>query len=85
MMISHMVSMSFCSSSVSNRFLNSSWNSMFFDPIRMTSTLGGHLVNYYLSFSLYVQFDVAHNQSVVSSNVDLVDDCYIRDDIWPVC
>ena len=28
-------------------------------------------------FHLYVQFDVAHNHSVVTSNVDLVDDCYI--------
>ena len=31
------------------------------------------------------QFDVAHNQSVVTSNIDLVDDCYVCDDVWPVC
>ena len=33
--------------SVSNRFLNSSWNSIFFDPIRVASTLGGLLVIYF--------------------------------------
>ena len=33
----------------------------------------------------YVQFDVALSHSVVTSNVDLVDDRYVYDDIWPVC
>ena len=36
-------------------------------------------------FHLYVQFDVAYNESVVTSSVDLVDDCYVFDDVWPVC
>ena len=52
MTASLMVSMSFSSCSVSNRFLNSSWNSIFFDPIRVTSILGGFLViNFFLSIS----------------------------------
>ena len=33
---------------------------------------------------LYVQFDVAHNQSVFTSKVDLVDDYYVCRDVWPV-
>ena len=37
-MVSLMVSMSSSSCNVSNRFLNSSWNSMFFDPICLAST-----------------------------------------------
>ena len=36
--------MSSSSCSISNRFLNSSWNSIFFDPIRVASTVGGLLV-----------------------------------------
>ena len=36
-------------------------------------------------FHLYVQFDVAHNHSVVTSNVGLVYDCYVCDYVWPVC
>ena len=37
------------------------------------------------SFHVYVQFDVAHNQSAITSNVDIVDDdCYVCDDVWPV-
>ncbi|KAK2170754.1 hypothetical protein NP493_1143g00056 [Ridgeia piscesae] len=43
-MVSLMVSMSSSSCNVSNRFLNSSWNSITFDPIRMASTLGGLLI-----------------------------------------
>ena len=39
-----MVSMSSISCSVSNRFLNSSWNSIFFYPICVVSILGGILV-----------------------------------------
>ena len=42
--MSVMVSMSSSSCRVSNRFLNSSWNSIFFDPIRVASILGGLLV-----------------------------------------
>ena len=34
---------------------------------------------------LYVQFDVNIDHYVVISNVDLVDDCYVCDDVWPVC
>ena len=42
----------FCNCSVSNRFLNSSRISIFFDPIRMASILGGHIViNFFLSAS----------------------------------
>ena len=40
-MVCLMVSMSFSSCRVSNRFLNSSWNSIFVDPIRVASSLGG--------------------------------------------
>ena len=43
-MVSPMLSMPSSYSSVSNLILNSSWNSIFFDPIRVTSTLGGLLV-----------------------------------------
>ena len=51
-MVSLMVSMSSSSCSVSNRFLNSSWNSIFFDPICAVSTLGGLLViTFFLSTS----------------------------------
>ena len=39
-----MVSVSFSSCSVSNRFLNSSSNSMFFDPVSVVSILGVLLV-----------------------------------------
>ena len=79
MMVSLMGSMSSSSCSASNRFLNSSWNSIFFDPIWLASSLGNQL----FPFHLYVQFD--HNHSVVTFNVDLVDDCYVCDDVWPVC
>ena len=55
MMVSLMVSMLSSSCSVSNRFLNSNWNSIFFDPIRVASTLGGLLViKYFLSTSTYI-------------------------------
>ena len=54
---------------------------IFFDPIRVASTLGHNICPFYL----YAHFDVAHNQAVVTSNVDLVDDCYARDDVWSVC
>ena len=84
-MASLMVSMPSNSCTVSNPFLNSSWNSIFFDHIRMTSTLSALFVIIFVPFHLYVQFDVAHNQSVVTSNVELVDDCYVCDDVWPVC
>ena len=50
--------MSSSSCNVSSWFLNSSLNSIFFDPIGVAFTL--------------------------SSNVDLVDDCYVCDDVWPV-
>ena len=50
--VSLMVSMSSSYCSVSNTFLNSSWNSIFFDPIRVASTLGGLMViNVFLSTS----------------------------------
>ena len=49
-MVSLMVSISSSYCSVSNRFLNSSWNSIFFDSV--SSTLGGLLViNYFVSTS----------------------------------
>ena len=53
--VSLMVSMSSSSCSVSNRFLNSSWNSIFLDPICVASTLGGLLVINCFPFHLYVQ------------------------------
>ena len=80
-MVALMVSMSSSSCIVLNRFLNSSWNSIFINPIRVASTLGGLLVISFFPFYLYAQLGVAHNHSVVTSNVDLVDDCYV----WPVC
>ena len=43
-MASLMASMSSSSCSVSNPFFNSCWNAIFFDPIRVASTLGGLLV-----------------------------------------
>ena len=52
LMVSLMVSMSSSSCSVSNRFLNSSWNSIFVEPICAASTLGGLLaINFFLSTS----------------------------------
>ena len=72
-MVSLMTSMSSSSCSVSNRILNSSWNSIFFDLIFVAPTPDDILVINFVSFHLYVLFDVAHNQSVVTSNVDLVD------------
>ena len=51
-MVSLVVSMSSNYCSVSNRFLNLSWNSIFVDPVRVASTLGGLLVfNCFLSTS----------------------------------
>ena len=51
-MVSLMVSLSSSSCSVSNRLLNSSWKSIFFNPIRVASTLGGLVfVNVFLSTS----------------------------------
>ena len=60
-MVSLMVSMasSFCSAS--HQFPNSSWNSIFFDPIWWP--LGHQL----FPFHLHVQLNVAHNHSVVTS------------------
>ena len=52
-MVSLMVSMSSSSCSVSNRFLSSSWNSIFFDPILVASTLCVCLVtNVFMSTSM---------------------------------
>ena len=76
--VSLMVSISSSSSSVSYRFLNSSWNSIFFDPICVASTIYGH---HFFPFHLYDQFDTAHSHSVVTYNVDLVDDCYVCDHV----
>ena len=42
--VSLVVSLSSSYCSVSNRFLNSSWNSFFFDPVCLESTLGGLLI-----------------------------------------
>ena len=84
-MVLLMVSMLSSSCSVPNQFLNSRWNWIFFDPICVASTLSGLLIINAFPFHLCVQFDVAHNCSVVTSNVDLIADCYICDDIWFVC
>ena len=52
MMVSVMVSMSSSSCSVSNCFLSSNLNSIFFDPIYVASTFGGMLViSWFLSTS----------------------------------
>ena len=55
MMVSRMVSMSSSSSCVLNhRFLNLSWNLIFFDPIRVASTLSSLLViNSFLTISTF--------------------------------
>ena len=74
-----LMSSSFCS--VSKRFLNSSWNAIFFDSTCVASTTWWPLGHLFFPFHPYVQFDVVHNQSVVTSNVDLVDDCYICEDV----
>ena len=74
-MVSLMVSMSSGSCSVSNRFFNSSWNSIFFlYPICVGSALGGLLVVDVFPFHLDAQFDVARNHAVVTSSVVLVHD-----------
>ena len=77
MKVTLIVSMSSSCCSVSNRFLNSIWNSIFFDTTRWP--LGHHF-----PFHLYVQFD-AHRHSVVTFSVDFLDDCYVCDDGSPVC
>ena len=84
-MVLHMVSILTSSCSVPNQFLNSSWNSIFFDPICVASILGGLLIISVFPFHLCVHSDVARNCSVVTSNVDLIADCYICDNIWFVC
>ena len=57
-------------------FSNSSWNSIFFDPMCMVSTLGGLLlIDFVFSISNYYG---------MTSNVDVVDSSYVCDDIWPV-
>ena len=78
--VSLIVSMSSSFCSVTNRFLNSSWNSIFFDPICVASTLGG-LGHQLFPFHLYVQIDLAHDHSVATPIVDLGDDCYVCDDV----
>ena len=65
------VSMSSSSCNVSNRFLNSSWNSIVFDLICVASWWP--LCQKCFPFPPLRPFDVAHNHSVVTSNVDLVD------------
>ena len=79
-MISPMVSMSSSYCRVLNRFVKASWYSNFFDPICVASwwPLRHHLFPFHV---VYVQFDVARNQPVATSNVDLVDDCYVCDDV----
>ena len=57
-------------------FSNSSWNSIFFEPMCMVSTLGGLLLIDFFSIS---------NHYVMTSNVDVVDESYVCVDIWPVC
>jgi len=64
------VSMSFISCSASYRCLNSIWKSRH---------------QHCASSVSYVQSDVAHNHFVAIFNVDLVDDCYVCDVVWPVC
>ena len=78
--VSLMVSMSSSSCNLSNRFLNSSWNLIFFDPIYVSSTPGGFLGIKCFPFHLYIQFYVAHSYYVVTFNVDLIDDSYVCDD-----
>ena len=61
-MVSRMVSMSSRYCSVSNRFLNSSWNSIFYDCI----------CHSLFPFYVHAQFNVAYSHSVVTSNVVVV-------------
>ena len=77
-MVSPILSKSYSSCSVSNWFLNSSWNSNFFDPSRVAFTLGGLLV-------INVFISISTSSLVVTSNVDLVDDYYVSGYILPVC
>ena len=73
-MVSLMVSMSSSACSVQNRLLNSSWNSIFFGPIRVASTLGRLFV---IMFTL----STSTSSLMFTSNVDSVDDCYVSDDV----
>ena len=63
-LVSLMVSMSSSFFSVSNRFLNSSWNSTFFDPSWVTSSLGGLFMFFLSAFTSSLLW--LHNHSVVS-------------------
>ena len=84
MMVSVMVSMSSSSCSVSNRFLNSSWNSIFFDPICAVSTLGGLLVIIFFmstsTSSLMLLITIMFSLPMLSWLMTVT-----SDDGWPVC
>ena len=78
------MSSSYCS--VPNRLLNSSWNSTFFDHIRVASTLFGLLViSFFLSTSTSSLMLLVASLWSFPTNVDLVDDCNVCDDVWLVC
>ena len=84
LMVSLMVSMPSSSCRVTNRFLNSRWNSIFFDPIYLASTLGGLLViNVFLSTSttsLILFITILWSLPMLTW---LIDDCYVCDEVWP--
>ena len=63
-MLSLMVSMSSSSCSVSNRFINSSWNSIFFDYIRVAHTLEGLLV---IIVFLFISFSTSSLMLLITS------------------
>ena len=80
--VSLMVSMSSSSCSVSNRFLNSNSNLIFFDPIRVASTLGHQC---FLSTSTSNLMLLITSLLSLPMLTGLIDDCYVCDEVWPVC
>ena len=80
-MVSLMETMSSSSGSASNRFLNSSWNSI--TLIVLVYIYSCWTLGHYFSVNFYVQLDVARTHYVFTSNVDMVDDCYVCDDVSP--
>ena len=83
--VSLMVSISSSSCSVSNRFLNSSWNSIFFDPICLASTLGGLLViNVFISTSMSSLMLLRSHNNFTSLPM-LTWLMTVCDDVWLAC
>ena len=68
--------------SLANLFLSSTLNSVSLYPICVLYIIDGVLFINCFPFNFYVQFDVAQNRHMVTSNIDLADDC---NGVWLIC